>query len=159
MMYLKPAALDALRRHAEAAYPDECCGVLLGRATGAVREVEAAVAAPNALPDATRREGFVISADTVLAAERLARRCGLAIVGFYHSHPESAPIPSPRDRAGGWAGYSALIVSVADGRCRALRSWRLGADGAEFAPEALVVKADGSSCDGAKPSGAYSLLD
>ena len=47
MLKILQAELDALRRHGERMYPNECCGVLLGRADGDVRSVERAVACTN----------------------------------------------------------------------------------------------------------------
>ena len=46
-------------------------------------------------------------------ARRAARERGLEVVGFYHSHPASAPEPSPRDLAElSYPGYLYAVVSV-----------------------------------------------
>jgi len=80
-------------RHARACAPDEGCGLLLGRDG----EIVEAVRARNVAGDPATR--FLIDPGDHFAAIRTARARGLAVVGFYHSHPRSAAEPSPRDVA------------------------------------------------------------
>jgi proteasome lid subunit RPN8/RPN11 len=89
---LHAAALDAIVRHGQAASPRECCGMLLGRAD----EILEAIAARNLAEDPNR---FFIDPQDHIDARRRARVAGLEIVGFYHSHPHSAAVPSPTDLA------------------------------------------------------------
>jgi proteasome lid subunit RPN8/RPN11 len=79
--------------HARDAAPDECCGLLLGRDG----EIVEAIRARNIAADPAAR--FVIDPADHFGAIRTARARSLEIVGFYHSHPRSAPAPSPRDLA------------------------------------------------------------
>jgi len=144
------AALAAAAAHAEAAYPEECCGILVGRPLvgaagagegGAVHPgaaVARAVAADNER-DAERRSRYTIAPEAVLAADRAARAEGLAIVGYYHSHPDRPAEPSAFDREHAWPGVSYLIVPVAAGRAGAARSWRLAAGRAGFVEQAVVA--------------------
>lgn len=76
---------------------------------------------------------FRIGPDAVLAAEAEAKRRGLEVVGFYHSHPSGAAEPSAADAEQAWPWYTYLIVG-ADG---ALRAWRLRADRGGFDAQAL----------------------
>jgi len=87
---LDRAALDAAISHAREAAPAECCGVLLG--SGEV--VTEARRTRNRAIDQNR---FLIDPVDHIDARREARARGLAVVGFYHSHPHSAPVPSPTD--------------------------------------------------------------
>jgi len=80
-------------RHARACAPDEGCGLLLGRDG----EIVEAVRARNVAGDPATR--FLIDPGDHFAAIRTARARGLAVVGFYHSHPRCAAEPSPRDVA------------------------------------------------------------
>ena len=124
MLKLPAAVAAELRAHAERAYPEECCGVLLGRARGDAREVVEARACANAR--AGRRDRYAIAPEELVAAQREARERGLEIVGFYHSHPDHPPEPSATDRAEAyWEGCSYVIVSVAQGRPKEVRSFRL----------------------------------
>jgi proteasome lid subunit RPN8/RPN11 len=93
--------------HAREASPDECCGLLLGRGD----EIVEAVRARNLADEPATR--FLIDPADHFAARRTARERGLAVVGFYHSHPTSPPEPSARDRAEfSYAGYLYAIVSL-----------------------------------------------
>ena len=131
-----PAALAAeLLAHAERAYPEECCGVLLGRARGDAREVVEARACANAR--AGRRDRYAIAPEELIAAQRAARERGLELLGFYHSHPDHPLEPSATDRAEAyWEGCSYVIVSVAGGQAGELRSFRLS--GGELVAEKVA---------------------
>ena len=57
---------------------------------------------------------FVIDPRDHFAAIRDGRERGLSVVGFYHSHPRSAAVPSETDRAeAAYPGHLFLIVSLA----------------------------------------------
>ncbi|HEU0302884.1 MAG TPA: M67 family metallopeptidase [Longimicrobium sp.] len=141
-LHVAGAALAQVRAHAAAAYPEECCGALLGLdvdvgAHGIGRVVTRAVAVENRW--AGRRESrFLIPAGDVRALEAQAARSGLSLVGFYHSHPDGRTEPSRRDRAQAWPWYSYLIVAVSAGGAGQARSWRLADDRHAFLPEDLA---------------------
>jgi proteasome lid subunit RPN8/RPN11 len=144
------ADMEAIGRHAERTYPEECCGFLLGRAPapasqgegaaggGATTLVERVTPAANELPD-SRHNRFGMSAETVLASHKEARAAGLAVVGYYHSHPDHPAEPSEIDREHAWPGLSYLIVAVRDGRVDRARSWRLRDDRERFEEEHLAT--------------------
>lgn len=137
---LPAAALAAASAHAERAYPEECCGVLVGRPSpdGAGSVVVRAVAADNQHGDERRRR-YTIAPEAILHADRAARAEGLAIVGYYHSHPDHPAVPSAFDREKAWPGVSYLIVPVEDGRAGPPRSWRLDGENGEFEEEGVTV--------------------
>lgn len=117
-MTIEPAARDAVLAHAEAAAPEECCGVLLGHHG----RIAAIVQARNLEASATR---YLIDPRDHIAARRQARQQGLEVLGFYHSHPASAPVPSASDVEG--ATYEDAVYLIAgreDGRWR-LRAYRI----------------------------------
>ncbi|HET9015933.1 MAG TPA: M67 family metallopeptidase [Thermomicrobiaceae bacterium] len=118
----------AIVGHGEASYPDECCGILLGAADGAARRVERALPIENRWEAAERGNRFLIGPEDVLRAERTARREGLDVLGFYHSHPDDVARPSGFDRDHAWPWYTYLIASVRAGRCVDLAGWELRAD-------------------------------
>ncbi len=107
---------------ARRAAPREACGILVGRTARHATEVARQAAARNLHRRPAER--FHLAPEDFLAAERAARAAGVAVVGFWHSHPASAAVPSAVDRAESWDGYSYLIVSLAGGRRPELRSWR-----------------------------------
>ena len=48
MIRIEPEAWEAMLAHAEAVYPNECCGAMLGRIGGEVKSVERALPIDNA---------------------------------------------------------------------------------------------------------------
>jgi proteasome lid subunit RPN8/RPN11 len=119
--------LQTLGRHASVSYPDECCGVLIGRASEDSTVVERVLSVGNERQD-SRHNRFLISPETVLAAHKEARALGLDVVGYYHSHPDHPARPSEFDREHAWPGMSYLIVSVEKRKVVEARSWRLADD-------------------------------
>lgn len=115
----------ALAGHAEAAYPEECCGVLVGRGAGM-----AAVAMRNIAPERARR--YLLAGGEWINVEREAGRQGMEIVGVYHSHCDTAAVPSGFDLETAWGVYVYLIVPVINGRAGDMRAWRLTGTGAAF---------------------------
>jgi proteasome lid subunit RPN8/RPN11 len=128
--------LQTIARHAGVAYPEECCGFLIGRAGGEDTFAERILSVGNERAD-SRHNRYVITPETVLAAQKEARARGLDIVGYYHSHPDHPAIPSEFDREHAWPGVSYLIVSVEKGKVTAARSWRLTDDRSQFDEEAI----------------------
>ena len=135
-LVLVPSDLAAIERHAAAAYPEECCGILLGKAEGERLLVQRIVPADNEREE-SRGNRFVIGPETVLAAQRAAREEGLEIVGYYHSHPDHPAQPSEFDRENAWPGVSYLIVAVTGGKPSEVRSWRLADDRSAFVEEPI----------------------
>jgi len=102
------ATIDDIVAHARESVPGECCGLLLGQGDAIVQSVRAA----NIAAEPTRR--FEIDPQDHIDARRDARGRGLAVLGFYHSHPRSAAEPSPTDLAeAAYPGHLYLIVSLA----------------------------------------------
>jgi proteasome lid subunit RPN8/RPN11 len=93
--------------------PNECCGLLAGRiAPGSppLGLVEVRYPLVNALASPRRYESEPRS---MFDADRDIRRRGLEILGVYHSHPLSLPVPSPTDLEWNYApGVVTLIVSL-----------------------------------------------
>jgi proteasome lid subunit RPN8/RPN11 len=145
---------EAIRRHGSADYPNECCGILLGHADGAHKEVLEVVALKNLRLDAARaqellpleapgreseRNRFLIDPLEQLRVEKDARARKLDVVGYYHSHPDHPARPSEYDRNHAWPWYSYVIVSVERGNPTAMTSWVLSDDRSRFDPEPMEV--------------------
>jgi len=139
--------LHAIGLHGSATYPEECCGVLIGRTTGGGAHgttlVERLLSVDNERGD-SRHNRYVITPETVLAAQREARAAGLDIVGYYHSHPDHPARPSEFDREHAWPGLSYLIVAVERGQVVEAKSWRLTDDRESF-DEERIDPADGAA--------------
>jgi proteasome lid subunit RPN8/RPN11 len=121
------AVLDAMVDQARAAAPAECCGLLVGLGRRVVR----AHPARNLAASPAR---YLVAPEDHFAALRTARAEGLAVIGAYHSHPSSAPVPSPTDRAEAVSDFVYVIAGLAP--APAVRAWHLV--GGNFVPLSLV---------------------
>ncbi|HTS12146.1 MAG TPA: M67 family metallopeptidase [Candidatus Limnocylindrales bacterium] len=124
--------------HGVDTYPHECCGALLGHDGDSSREVIDLLPLPNRRDDSPRNR-FELTSDDVRLAEKTARRKGLELLGWYHSHPDAPARPSEFDREHAWPWYSYIIVSIANGRPRGISSWRLQDDRSAYVREAIEV--------------------
>ena len=129
----------AIRAHGEAGFPNEICGVLLGREAGGHKTVTRLLPIENQFESDEQYHRFLITPQDMLRAERSARAEGVSVVGFYHSHPEAEAIASNYDRDHAWPWYTYIIVSVKRHRADELRSWTLRDDRSAFDEEAVTV--------------------
>lgn len=143
-LFISPRHLHTVERHASVSYPDECCGVLIGRCQSGATFVERVLSVGNERAD-SRHNRYLITPETVLAAHKEARALGLDVVGYYHSHPDHPARPSDFDREHAWPGVSYLIVSVEQRKVADARSWRLSDDRESFDEEIIDQAAIGSS--------------
>jgi proteasome lid subunit RPN8/RPN11 len=113
-------SLEQIVDHARGAAPAECCGLLIGSPEAIVD----AVRARNLSADPNR---FLLDPRDHIAARRAARARGLAVVGFYHSHPHSPAYPSPTDIAeAAYPESVQMIVSLETG-APCIRLFRIAA--------------------------------
>lgn len=101
--------------------PRECCGLLLGNST----LIFEAVPLENVAADSMRR--YEIPPAGFFAQVKACRERGdVGVVGAYHSHPRSAPVPSPTDLADAFAHFWFLIAGpVSDDAALAIRAFQL----------------------------------
>ena len=138
-MELPADLLEAIRDHGREAYPEECCGALLGqRQDGAVSVVRIERLA-NAR-EGDRRRRYVIAPHDYVRVEESADRDGLSLVGFYHSHPDHPAVPSEYDREHALPFFHYLVVAVAAGHPGEAAAWILEEDRNVFVREELVSR-------------------
>lgn len=113
---ISAAVVRDMVAHARDEVPKECCGLLVGTTGAVVRSVRA-----GNLADGLTR--YLINPEDHFAAIRSARDDGLQVVGAYHSHPLSAPVPSTTDiaEANSGADFLYVIVSPVSGDVRGYR--------------------------------------
>lgn len=109
------AYLDILAE-AQARFPEECCGLLIGTARAGKAHVSRVVPAANvaAGPERTRR--FEIDPVVLFTVQRALRdgvlhRPREILLGYFHSHPAGAARPSAHDLAG--AHEQGLVTLIA----------------------------------------------
>lgn len=146
MLRLRIAEYDEMRRHGEEAYPEECCGVLLGTAIGDQRGVIRVARCRNACKE-SRRNRYSIEPAELVRVQREARERSLEIVGFYHSHPDHPAQWSQTDlEEAHWIGCSYVITSVDRGTAQQTTSFVLTGTQEEdkrFAQEEIVITEPG----------------
>jgi proteasome lid subunit RPN8/RPN11 len=126
MLRIHYADYEVLRAHGEETYPNECCGVLLGKnIAGEGNHVQQIVRADNTRTDSAHNR-YNIAPQELVKIQRQARSLGLDIVGFYHSHPDHPAQWSETDFAEAhWLGCSYIITSVEQGKAALTNSFLL----------------------------------
>jgi proteasome lid subunit RPN8/RPN11 len=140
---IEESAYRKVIQHAQAAWPLECCGALLGtRRDGLPRVLEAL---PTLCPETqTTPDRFRISGQDMVRFQAQAGQMQQEILGFYHSHParntslqtdanptgqlDAPPTPSRADLEGAmWTDCFTMIVRVTeDGRSAVGCYWLTG---------------------------------
>jgi proteasome lid subunit RPN8/RPN11 len=133
-----------LREEGEKAYPEECCGFVLGRDADGVRFAESLIALDNAREGSARRRRFRLEAEDFLRAEKEATARNLEIAGIYHSHPDHPALPSEYDKEHALPFYSYIILGVAGGKAGEIRSFVLKTDRSSFVEEEIVFDRSGA---------------
>lgn len=121
-LWLSEQQAQEIARHALAQRPAEACGLIAGNDGKAERIIPI----PNVADDAIRR--FEMQATSLVEAMFAIEKQGLSLVGFYHSHPNSEPIPSQTDiREAHYPDACYLIVGLA-GDEPAFAVWQIKGD-------------------------------
>ena len=117
---LRREHLDSMIAHALEDAPVECCG-LLAQKDG---QVVAVYRAQNR--EASFYRFSIDPLETRKLEEAMDREC-TALIGFYHSHTGSDPVPSPTDvrMMGAFFGppYVHFVIGVADREHPVARAW------------------------------------
>ena len=150
MIQIGRAVVRRIEDHARDAFPEECCGFLLGSAARHRQVVDARPAKNVAADNRTRR--YEIDPIALLRVDDVARAKSLDLVGIYHSHPNHPAEPSEfdRSRASGW--YSYVILKIEEGTPAEMTCWRFDTTKDQFEPETIVIRPKGA----ADPSGGTS---
>ena len=137
MILLATDLKQEIMDHAEAEYPHECGGMLLGsflsegsRSVGELYKLE------NARQD-SRHNRILLLPQDVMRAEKYARELGLDVIGYYHSHPNAPAVPSQYDLEHALPVWSYMIASVIDGKAVDVRSWQMQNDRSKFDEEII----------------------
>jgi len=136
---IEKSHFDLIKAYGEEAYPDECCGFLLGKVSDGEKEVLATMPAFNAHAANEKYQRFLITSEAYLQCEKFAKERGMDIVGFYHSHPNAEARPSAYDVEHGWPWYSYVIISVKNNKSADVTSWVLEDDRSQFKPENIII--------------------
>jgi proteasome lid subunit RPN8/RPN11 len=134
-----------IEREGESGYPNEICGMLIGRdircAEGIDRTrrvVDRLEPGRNVFEAGEQYHRFSIDPRDQLRAERAAEKQGQMVLGYYHSHPDHPARPSEYDREHAWPFYSYVIVEIAKGRAADMTSWVLNDETKQLERQEIV---------------------
>jgi proteasome lid subunit RPN8/RPN11 len=148
---IKRETFEAIKQHGEDAYPNECCGFLIGAVLEGVNVLSELYRAENEWPDepvpgaeagkvVSRQNRYLITPEQWRKADSLARGMGHGIIGYYHSHPDHPAVPSGFDLDHScWPGESYIIVAVAKGKAEAVNSYTKP-DYSKFEKEEILIE-------------------
>ncbi len=106
---LTKAQLRAIESAAEAAYPEESCGLLVGEGADDV-VVTALYPSANLADD--RRRRFEVDPALLLQLHKSLRPSDQRLIGLFHSHPEGPAEPSAHDLSRAWQPELAWLVTA-----------------------------------------------
>lgn len=138
---LTPDQQARILEAAQAAYPLECCGLLIGNVRvgmGQGSEARVTEILPAANVAETPARAFEIDPRTLLHAHRSARERSEVILGWYHSHPSGVAVPSACDAERAIETGKVWII-VADGDMAAYVAVEQGHVAGRFRPLPLRV--------------------
>jgi proteasome lid subunit RPN8/RPN11 len=126
MIVISASILSRIAVLAEAAYPEESCGLIVGR-----RDDNDDVLATDIVPGTNvavdRRRRFEIDPKLRFDVMRALSAGPERVVGHFHSHPDRPAFPSPADLEDAFEpDLIWVITSVVDGHAIATRAYRLG---------------------------------
>ena len=137
MIEIPRGIVQLVEVHAREAFPEECCGFLLGFGKRRRRVVEAR-RARNLAAD-NRRRRYIIDPLELLHVDDEARTQHLDLIGIYHSHPNHPAKPSEFDRSHAASWYSYIILRIDDRQSREMTAWRFDESSQRFEPEKLIL--------------------
>ena len=141
MIVFTPEQLGQITSAALAAYPAECCGLLVGRTLhDEARWIVTRVHESENLADRGGRDSFEVDPALRLRLQRQLRGSGEQVIGIYHSHPDGEAKPSATDLHAAWEPELIWVITApAEGRAGETRAHRLAADGKGFEELALAT--------------------
>ena len=140
MLELQKGHLEAIKAHAEADYPHECGGLLLGHLDAENdKTVVETLPMENTAEVETRHDRVLIDPRALMLADRKAREKGLDVIGYYHSHPDDEAVPSQFDLDHALPVWSYNIVSVRDKKAVDWNSWEMENDRSKFKKEVVEI--------------------
>jgi adenylyltransferase/sulfurtransferase len=141
--------LPPIAAHARSTYPGECCGLIVADARGALRFVPIANVAGTdqaaGTSRRTRRDGYVMDPQAVLATLGEVEAQGGRLAAIVHSHPDVGAYFSKEDKdmalGGGdeplWPGVEYLVVSCKSSGVDDARLYRWDPGAGDFAEEQI----------------------
>jgi proteasome lid subunit RPN8/RPN11 len=132
---LKTEHRQAIAKHGEALYPQECHGLLLGHRNGMSKQVVDLIFSDERAESEADGYRYHIPGEELQEGKELARAKDLEVIGSFHSHVDQPARPSIHDRAFAEPTFTYVIVGIRQGRAHELAAWKLSEDGTAFFQE------------------------
>ncbi|PSF37277.1 hypothetical protein C7H19_11205 [Aphanothece hegewaldii CCALA 016] len=140
--------LQQMKTHAQLTYPEECCGLLLGKVTSQgsilmeVRETENSwtdeIGEELFTQTGSKQDRFYIAPEVLFKVQKEVRDLNCSIIGVYHSHPDHLAIPSKMDQEIAWPEYSYIIIALNSEKVTDINCWKLDQDH-QFQSEIIIL--------------------
>lgn len=134
MVRILKSAYDGIIKHAESGYPNEVCGILIGKEGRTTSFKEC-----RNLNHERARDRYELDPLSFKEADDWARLNGTEILGIYHSHPDHPSRPSGFDRARAWPEWVYVILSIEVGKYKDGRAWVLKGFDSPFEEEEIEL--------------------
>ncbi len=135
VLVLSHDQVGMVRDESAKAYPNECCGLLIGRG-------EKTVSVTNVVPtrnQAKSKDRFFIDPQIQFDWIRKLRGSDHRLVGHYHSHPNGLAEPSRHDEEMAMeTGQIWVIAPVDNGRTGELRAFEMNPESGSFVPVSIT---------------------
>jgi len=128
---------QAMVEHARRAYPNECCGAMLGSTDGDKKTVRVAMVLENSFAGAQAAR-YELRPEDLLAADKAARERRMDLIGIYHSHPDCDAYFSKTDLENSCPWYSFIVLFDPKGEFHHANSWLPNFEQTEAAKEELI---------------------
>jgi len=146
MINLPLSLLRQIYDHAEASYPNECCGLMIGTTNAGKNHVVHAVRPCKNLNLERARDRYLMDPQDQLRIMREFENGPWDIIGVYHSHPDHPSRASQTDTDRAMeimaTNWSYIIVSVQKGTAAGAQCWMLNEAEGKFNEEAIVSEGD-----------------
>ena len=139
MIKIEKKPFAEMVEHAEATYPNECVGAMIGTVADGVKTVDFALRLENSA-EGSQRAYYQLKPEHLLKADKAAREQGKTMIGIYHSHPDADAYFSETDLKNSSPWYSFVVLSIREGKYDHANSWLPDADQTKADKEELTLE-------------------
>ena len=134
MVKVLKSAFEGMIELAEAGFPHEVCGVMIG-ANGEITHFKEC----GNLNTQRAHDRYELDPVSFKEADEWARENNMEILGIYHSHPDHPSKASETDRQRAWPEWIYIIFSINSGKYNDARAWVLEDFDSNFVEEQIEV--------------------
>lgn len=126
-VHIRKELIETLQKYAEQSYPQEMCGLLIGKMEKDTAQVLEWIPVRNEAENHRERR-YLIPANKYRDIDVESRKKGMDILGVAHSHPDGKAEPSSFDLEHAYPHFYYFIFGIAQGHCDELRIWQLSGE-------------------------------